>query len=67
MLKHDKKKDKEIHNNKSFVFSDSVMDKFKIWRSQAGKVTSFELVLAFRRLWDTLFSAYVLYTRPINL
>ena len=61
MLKHDVKKhqDEQVQNNTSFVFRESMLDEFDIWRSQAEMVTADELVLVFGRLWDTLASAYL--------
>ena len=67
VLEHDLKEhqDKQVKNKTSFVFSESMLDEFDLWRSQAGMVTADELVLVLGRLWDTLASRYFIFTRPI--
>ena len=61
VLEHDVKKhqDKQVQNNTSFVFSESMLYEFDIWRSQAETVTADELVLVLGRLWDTQAGAYL--------
>ena len=57
LLEHDEieHRAKEVQNNTSFVFSETILDEFGVWES-LGMVTADELVLVQVGLRDTLAS-----------
>ena len=56
VLEHNQKEHQTtgVQNDNSFVFSESIQDKYDNKRSQAGMVTADELVSAFGELWGML-------------